>query len=82
MTSYRISEETFWRNYFYRVSLIRQANELSSIAQEDSWEYDPIARANSADVEPTGRRAHAQICVIASILWLVRMVVTRSRCSL
>nr|XP_018912273.1 PREDICTED: synapse-associated protein of 47 kDa isoform X2 [Bemisia tabaci] len=29
-----INEENFWRNYFYRVSLICQANELSSMAQE------------------------------------------------
>lgn len=47
-----ISEETFWRNYFYRVSLIRQANELSSMAQEGGRESDPTSRANSTDVEP------------------------------
>ncbi|KAG8313251.1 Synapse-associated protein 1 [Homalodisca vitripennis] len=29
-----ISEENFWRNYFYRVSLICQASELNSMAQE------------------------------------------------
>lgn len=32
---YRISEEKFWRNYFYRVSLICQANELSSMAESE-----------------------------------------------
>jgi hypothetical protein len=47
-----ISEEIFWRNYFYRVSLIRQANELSSMAQEGGRESDPTSRANSTDVEP------------------------------
>lgn len=47
-----ITEETFWRNYFYRVSLIRQANELSSMAQEGGRESDPTSRANSTDVEP------------------------------
>lgn len=47
-----INEETFWRNYFYRVSLIRQANELSSMAQEGGRESDPTSRANSTDVEP------------------------------
>lgn len=30
-----ISEETFWRNYFYRISLITQANELSSLEREN-----------------------------------------------
>ncbi|RZF34920.1 hypothetical protein LSTR_LSTR011414 [Laodelphax striatellus] len=29
-----INEENFWRNYFYRVSLICQASELNSMAQE------------------------------------------------
>ncbi|XP_073979265.1 synapse-associated protein 47kD isoform X2 [Rhodnius prolixus] len=31
-----IKEENFWRNYMYRVSLICQANELSSMVQENS----------------------------------------------
>lgn len=30
----RINEETFWRNYFYRVGLIRQSTELSSLERE------------------------------------------------
>ena len=55
---YRINEETFWRNYFYRVSLIRQANELSSMAQEGGRESEPTSRANSTDVEPAGRDPH------------------------
>lgn len=29
-----ISEENFWKNYFYRVSLICQANELSFMSRE------------------------------------------------
>lgn len=29
-----VSEENFWRNYFYRVSLICQANEVSCMARE------------------------------------------------
>lgn len=29
-----ITEENFWRNYFYRVSLICQANELSFMSRE------------------------------------------------
>jgi len=30
--STRISEERFWRNYFYRVSLIKQSTQLTSLA--------------------------------------------------
>nr|CAD7457357.1 unnamed protein product [Timema tahoe] len=42
-----INEETFWRNYFYRISLIRQANELSSMA-----ESQVSSRINSMEGEP------------------------------
>ncbi|CAL4088698.1 unnamed protein product [Meganyctiphanes norvegica] len=31
-----INEETFWRNYFYRVGLIRQSTELSTLERESS----------------------------------------------
>lgn len=30
----RVTEEHFWRNYFYRVSLIKQSAQLSSLAQQ------------------------------------------------
>jgi hypothetical protein len=32
---FRINEETFWRNYFYRVSLIKQSTQLSALAHEN-----------------------------------------------
>ncbi|XP_059486075.1 synapse-associated protein 1 isoform X2 [Neocloeon triangulifer] len=42
-----VNEETFWRNYFYRVSLIKQSNELSSLASEggnnSSLDADTVA---------------------------------------
>jgi hypothetical protein len=31
----RINEETFWCNYFYRVSLIKQSTQLSALAHEN-----------------------------------------------
>lgn len=31
-----INEETFWRNYFYRVGLIRQSTDLASLERESS----------------------------------------------
>ncbi|KAK9890092.1 hypothetical protein WA026_008901 [Henosepilachna vigintioctopunctata] len=34
-----ITEENFWRNYFYRVSLICQANEMSFTSQEGESKY-------------------------------------------
>ncbi|KAL1493151.1 hypothetical protein ABEB36_011263 [Hypothenemus hampei] len=36
-----ITEEEFWKNYFYRVSLICQANELSSMSKDDALN-DPV----------------------------------------
>jgi len=32
----QINEETFWRNYFYRVSLIKQSTQLSALAHENA----------------------------------------------
>ena len=31
----KITEEMFWRNYFYRVSLVKQSTQLSSMADEE-----------------------------------------------
>jgi len=31
----RVKEERFWRNYFYRVSLIKQSTQLSSLADQE-----------------------------------------------
>lgn len=50
---YSISEENFWRNYFYRVSLICQANELSSMAKEGGAAAS-ASRTSSTDAEPAG----------------------------
>jgi hypothetical protein len=33
----RITEENFWRNYFYRVSLIIQAGELGTLGTDDAF---------------------------------------------
>ncbi|XP_071149520.1 uncharacterized protein [Mytilus edulis] len=32
----QVKEDVFWRNYFYRVSLIKQPNQLTTLAQEGS----------------------------------------------
>lgn len=34
---YRITEENFWRNYFYRVSLIIQAGDLGTLGTDDAF---------------------------------------------
>nr|XP_023011768.1 synapse-associated protein of 47 kDa [Leptinotarsa decemlineata] len=52
-----ISEENFWRNYFYRVSLICQANELSFMSREgdsqsarETYTSDPLIASAKKDV--------------------------------
>ncbi|CAD5120585.1 unnamed protein product [Dimorphilus gyrociliatus] len=40
-----VKEEVFWRNYFYRVSLIKQSAQLSSLEQERETEQ-PIPEPN------------------------------------
>nr|CAD7580737.1 unnamed protein product [Timema californicum] len=54
-----INEETFWRNYFYRISLIRQANELSSMA-----ESQVSSRINSMEGEPAAFYPHGKMPVL------------------
>ncbi|GLV41687.1 Synapse-associated protein 47kD [Carabus blaptoides fortunei] len=46
-----ISEENFWRNYFYRVSLICQANELSYMGREGENLSTDIGSADSQQLE-------------------------------
>ena len=36
---FRVKEERFWRNYFYRVSLIKQSTQLSSLADQGVLKY-------------------------------------------
>ncbi|XP_016839356.1 synapse-associated protein of 47 kDa isoform X3 [Nasonia vitripennis] len=47
-----ISEENFWRNYFYRVSLLRQSHELNAMANQ-STESNPSQLASSDSVDHT-----------------------------
>ncbi|XP_011155809.1 synapse-associated protein of 47 kDa isoform X1 [Solenopsis invicta] len=44
-----ISEENFWRNYFYRVSLLRQGYELNAMASQQQAESNPNQTLASSD---------------------------------
>ncbi|XP_077278093.1 synapse-associated protein 47kD isoform X2 [Temnothorax americanus] len=44
-----ISEENFWRNYFYRVSLLRQGYELNAMASQQEEESNPNQTLASTD---------------------------------
>lgn len=43
----QINEETFWRNYFYRVSLTKQSAQLSALAQENANVQSTDGNTNS-----------------------------------
>ncbi len=64
MTSNRVKEESFWRNYFYRVSLIKQSTQLSSFTNKGGNTSWSSSRSSSAegpddpgDQSPTGADA-------------------------
>ncbi|RXG68152.1 Synapse-associated protein 1, partial [Armadillidium vulgare] len=46
-----VNEESFWRNYFYRVGLIRQSTELSSLEKEN-----PAADSEGGNKETEGAK--------------------------
>ncbi|XP_013094070.1 synapse-associated protein 1-like isoform X3 [Biomphalaria glabrata] len=42
----QVNEETFWRNYFYRVSLIRQSSQLTSSLAQQSESSPVVTKTN------------------------------------
>lgn len=54
MATHSVSEETFWRNYFYRVSLIRQSADLSSMARSGSSPGTTPETTLAADIKVAG----------------------------
>ncbi|MGH0144014.1 UNVERIFIED_CONTAM: hypothetical protein FKN15_014168, partial [Acipenser sinensis] len=51
-----VKEEVFWRNYFYRVSLVRQSAQLSSLASQHTERQRDIERG-SGDHTPSTEAA-------------------------
>lgn len=45
---FRVKEDIFWRNYFYRVSLIKQSASMSTFAKQHSVSSSPAVAAPSA----------------------------------
>lgn len=44
----QINEENFWRNYFYRVSLIKQSTQLTSLAKQTGCTGEGPSRSSSS----------------------------------
>lgn len=50
LTCFRVKEEVFWRNYFYRVSLIKQSAQLTALVAKHSAVL-PELKKTSANLE-------------------------------
>lgn len=46
-----VKEEVFWRNYFYRVSLIKQSAQLTALAAQQQQQKDGEDRGASVSPE-------------------------------
>lgn len=46
-----VKEEVFWRNYFYRVSLIKQSAQLTALAAQQQQQQDVDERGASVSPE-------------------------------
>jgi len=46
-----VKEEVFWRNYFYRVSLVKQSAQLTALAAQQQQQKDGVDRAASGSAE-------------------------------
>lgn len=54
--SNRVKEDVFWRNYFYRVSLIKQSAQLTALAAQQQQDVgERGASVSPEDVILTGR---------------------------
>ncbi|KAK1153141.1 synapse-associated protein 1-like [Acipenser oxyrinchus oxyrinchus] len=52
-----VKEEVFWRNYFYRVSLVRQSAQLSSLASQHTERQRDTERGSGAHTPSTDATA-------------------------
>ncbi|XP_048577643.1 synapse-associated protein 1 isoform X2 [Nematostella vectensis] len=65
----KVSEERFWRNYFYRVSLIKQSTQLTSLAASGTTERPSTSAETTegkADTEPIKQSAPQNIPAASS----------------
>ncbi|XP_032382669.1 synapse-associated protein 1 isoform X2 [Etheostoma spectabile] len=66
----QVKEEAFWKNYFYRVSLIKQSAQLTALAAQQAAERRDVARTGSSPPETphqkdvVKRKAPPAVCSI------------------
>ncbi|KAI1294779.1 Synapse-associated protein 1 [Halotydeus destructor] len=53
-----VNEETFWRNYFYRVSLLKQSTQANSVKGSKAWGSTDSSEAEGPDeITPSSEQA-------------------------
>ncbi len=45
---FRVKEEVFWKNYFYRVSLIKQSAQLTALAAQQAAEQRDVGKTSTS----------------------------------
>lgn len=63
----RVKEEIFWRNYFYRVSLIKQSAQLTALA------------AQQHDVDERGASVSPEDVILAGRPFIKHMLITNAK---
>lgn len=53
---FRVREEAFWRNYFYRVSLIKQSAQLTALAAQQAAEWRQEEEETGHDPEAENQK--------------------------
>lgn len=65
----RVKEEVFWRNYFYRVSLVKQSAQLTALA----------AQQQQQDVDERGASVSPEDVILTGRPFLNHMLITNAK---
>lgn len=75
---FRVKEEVFWKNYFYRVSLIKQSAQLTALAAHQAAERRHVEKPSCGPQDPhqkgTLRRAESNHYLIFMFLSVWRII--------
>lgn len=64
---FRVKEEVFWKNYFYRVSLIKQSAQLTELAVQQAAGWRKVEKAGS-DSEAVHQKGKTKVHVFSLLL--------------
>lgn len=61
-----VKEDVFWRNYFYRVSLIKQSAQLTALAAQQQQQKDSEDRGTSVSPEDIVLTGQTSTCALTA----------------